>query len=279
MSNIQDIHSYARKAMDEQLVNNWKKMDEELKKASTTDASGTAIQPNRPSKKSKTLASAEDDDRHISNAHIFAAMERIERLQMKTLKGTHSVENTVKEVKDTLDGMGKQMEEITKVQTLEMTVTALQKEKAELREKCDKLEAYRRRWNLRVAGIPETTSEDTRKIITDLFGQVSPGIKEQLELTVDVAHQLGPRSGEQRSSRNIIVLFISRAHRDRIWRDARTAMVLKERKIRVFEDLTQQLKDARNKLWPQVEQARKEGKRAGFRGPFAYRWTKSDCVT
>ncbi|KAL7375237.1 hypothetical protein ABVT39_014077 [Epinephelus coioides] len=116
-------------------------------------------------------------------------MERIERLQMETLKRTHSVENTVKEVKDTLDGMGKQMEEVTaKVQTLETTVTALQKEKAELREKCDELEAYRRRWSLRVAGIP--TGEDTRKVITDLFGQVSPGIKEQLELTVDVAHRL-----------------------------------------------------------------------------------------
>ena len=253
--------------MDEQL----EKMDEELKKASTTDALGTATRPNRPSKKSKTLASAEDDDRHISNALIFAAIERIERLQMETLTRTHSVESTVKEVKDTLDGMGKQLEEVTtKVQTLEMTVTALQKERADLREKCDELEAYRRRWNLRVAGIPETTGEDTRGIITDLFGQVSPGIKEQLELTVDVAHRLGPRSAEQRSSRNIIVLFISRAHRDRVWRDARTATVLKERKIRVFEDLTQQVKDARNKLWPVVEQARKEGKRAGFRGPFAY---------
>lgn len=36
------------------------------------------------------------------------------------LKHTHSLENTVKEVKDTLDGIGKQLEEVTtKVQTLE----------------------------------------------------------------------------------------------------------------------------------------------------------------
>ncbi|KAL1261521.1 hypothetical protein QQF64_006786 [Cirrhinus molitorella] len=55
-----------------------------------------------------------------------------------------------------------------------------------------------------------------------------------------------------------------------IWRDARTAAVLKERKIRTFEDLTQSTKDTRNKLWPLVERARKEGKRAGSRGPFAY---------
>ena len=138
MSEIQDMHSYARKAMDEQL----EKMDEELKQASTRDASGIASRPNRPSKKSKTLASAEDDDQHISNARIFAAIEIIERLQMETLKRTHSAENTVKEVKDTLDGMGKQLEEVTtKVQTLETTVTALQKEKAELREKCDVQEA------------------------------------------------------------------------------------------------------------------------------------------
>lgn len=115
--------------MDKQLG----KMDEELKKASSTGASGTASQCNRPSIKSKTLASAENDDWHISNALIFAAIERIEQLQMEMLKCTISVENTVKQVKDTLDGMGKQLEEVTtKVQTLETTVTSLQKEKAEL---------------------------------------------------------------------------------------------------------------------------------------------------
>lgn len=40
--------------------------------------------------------------------------------------------------------------------------------------------------------------------------------------------------------------------------------------MRIMEDLTEEAKDARNKLWPMVEQTRKEGKRAGFSGPAAY---------
>lgn len=46
--------------------------------------------------------------------------------------------------------------------------------------------------------------------------------------------------------------------------------ILKEKRIKIFEDLTQDAKDARNKLWPLVEQARKEGKKEGFRGHFAH---------
>lgn len=49
----------------------------------------------------------------------------------------------------------------------------------------------------------------------------------------------------------------------------RTSKLLKDRKIQIFEDLTQDTKDARNKLWPLVEQVRKEGKTAGFRGSYA----------
>lgn len=68
------------------------RMDEMLKEgASNTDIAG---HPNRPSKKSKTFASADDDRFVVSNALIFAAIERIERLQEETLKRTQSLENT-----------------------------------------------------------------------------------------------------------------------------------------------------------------------------------------
>ncbi|KAL1247123.1 hypothetical protein QQF64_022499 [Cirrhinus molitorella] len=167
--------------------------------------------------------------------------------------------------------MNSQVEEVTsKVSSLETKVESLEKENRVLRNKCEEMDAYKRRWNLRVSGIPEQRGEDVRKILVDLFSKVSPEIGDQLIYTVDVAHRLGPRSEGAVSSRRIIVQFLSRNVRDQIWRDARTAAVLKERNIRISEDLTQSTKDARNKLWPLVERARKEGKRAGFRGPFAY---------
>ncbi len=54
--------------------------------------------------------------------------------------------------------------------------------------------------------------------------------------------------------------------------------MLKQKKIRITEDLTQRTKEARNKLWPLVEKARKEGRRAGFKGPFAIVDGKKICA-
>ena len=107
-----------------------------------------------------------------------------------------------------------------------------------------------------------------RKYLKNYGGPTQPDIADQLAFSVDIAHRLGPRSGDARSNRRIIVQFLSQTHRDKILKDARTSTVLKEKKIKIVEDLTQDAKDAR--LWPLVEQARKEGKKAGFRGHFVH---------
>lgn len=43
-----------------------------------------------------------------------------------------------------------------------------------------------------------------------------------------------------------------------------------EANIRFAEDLTKEDRLLRRELWPKIEQARKEGKAAGFRGPYGY---------
>ncbi len=179
-----------------------------------------------------------------------------------TVKGNT---DTLKSVIDSLEYLGRQVEDVTKkTDDLQIRVETLEKENTVLREKNNDLDAYKRRWNLRIAGIPERSGENIKMMVIDLFGQISPDISDQLPLTVDIVHRLGPRSREERSSRRIIVQFLSRSHRDKIWKDARTSRILKERNIKLMEDLTQETKDARNKLWPMVE-----GKRAGFRGASA----------
>jgi len=221
---------------------------------------------------------AASDNQTVSNSHLMEVLQRVENMQTETLNRMQTLEATVKDntsslnsVTEALEFMSNQVEEVSsKVNALHSRVETLEKENSVLRDKSEELDAYKRRWNLRVAGIPEQRGEDVRKILIDLFGKVSPEIADQFVYTLDVAHRLGPRSEGAHSSRRIIVQFLSRNVRDKIWRDARTAAILKERKIRIFEDLTQSTKDARNKLWPLVERARKEGKRAGFRGPFAY---------
>ncbi len=86
---------------------------------------------------------------------------------------------------------------------------------------------------------------------------------------VDIGHRLGPKSGNS-NPRRIIVQFLSRTCHDAIWAEAKRSELLKQKKIRILEDLTQEDKEARNKRWPLVEKARGEGKKAGFNGPVAF---------
>lgn len=265
------MHSYAKKSLDAALKVNDAK-----------NPSGFKVPlpetPKQPPKKSKFGERSASDNQVISNLQLMEVLERVEKMQLDFTHRMQSLEATVKDNTGTLNSvtealgfMSNQIEEVSvKVSSLQNRVESLEKENGVLRDKCEELDAYKRRWNLRVSGIQEQRGEDVRKILIDLFGAVSPEIADQLVYALDIAHRLGPRSEGARASRRIIVQFLSRNVRDKIWRDARTATILKERKIRIFEDLTQSSKDARNKLWPLVERARKEGKRAGFRGPFAY---------
>ena len=267
------MHSYARKALENQL----EVLDGLINSENPTPICEGSVEGRRPGKKSKTLASEGDTQQNVSNSALMTVMERIEKLQEESLRRLQSLESTVQDntqairsATDSLEQLGKQVDDVTlHVDSLQSQVETLEKENAVLRDKVANLQAYQRRWNLRVAGIPEHTGEDIKKTIIDILGLVSPDIAQQLHFSVDIVHRLGPCSADRHSSRRIIVQFLSRTHRDKIWKDARTSKLLKERKIQIFEDLTPETKDARNKLWPMVEQARKEGKRAGFRGACA----------
>lgn len=268
------MHSYARSALENQLGI----MDDLLNPESPSTISDGNMAERRPGKKSKKLAKdSEDENQIVSNAALMTVMERIERMQEESLRKLHSLETTVKDntqtiksVTDSLEYLGRQVEDVSlQVDSLQTHVETLEKENAVLRDRWSSLETSQRRGNLRVAGVPERTGEDIKKTIIDILAQVSPDIAQDLHLSVDLVHRLGPRPADHRSSRRIMVQFLSRSHRDKIWRDARTSKFLKERNVKIFEDLTQDMKDARNKLWPLVEQARKEGKKAGFRGAHA----------
>lgn len=52
----------------------------------------------------------------------------------------------------------------------------------------------------------------------------------------------------------------------KFWKASATAAVLKERKIRLLEDLTYRERQRRNKLWPLDDKPRKEGKKTTWRG-------------
>lgn len=104
--------------------------------------------------------------------------------------------------------------------------------------------------------------------MVELLKSILPDLAEKMEDVVDVVHRVG-RPTENRH-RQIIILFSKRSVRDEVWRQTKSSRICKEEGVRFAEDLTQEDWKSRQALWPRIEKARKEGKAAGFRGPFAY---------
>lgn len=81
-------------------------------------------------------------------------------------------------------------------------------------------------------------------------------------------HRVGKK--EHGKQRQTIVQFTMRKYREQIWKATKNSSVCKDRGVRFVEDLTKEDRNARAALWPQIEKARKEGKKAFFRGAHGY---------
>lgn len=211
-----------------------------------------------------------------SNTAILEAIERLGKKQDIFMEKLLEIERSVasnstliSEITLKVDSVTDKTERaVVKTGELGVQVAAVIAENKQLWEKVDDLDAYKRRWNLKISGVPEEAGENVKMIAMDIFSQVSPGLRDGLQMSIDVAHRIGPREAGA-FPRRIIVQFLSRTHRDRIWLDSKNSEVIKQKGIKITEDLTQRAREARNKLWPLVNQARREGKRAGFKGSFA----------
>ncbi|ROL46834.1 hypothetical protein DPX16_0477 [Anabarilius grahami] len=186
---------------------------------------------NSPAKKAVRMETPET----VSNNTLLAAINKIGETQQSYLEKLMSVENAVKEIKEQVTGINGRLD------TAEEKLSAISAENKMLRNKVNELESYQRRWNLKISGIPEQDDENVK-------------------MTAEKGNRLHSTTPNHRAARTT---------RDRIWIDAKNSEVLKQKKIKITEDLTQCVKDARAKLWPLEEEARRQKKIAGFKGPFA----------
>lgn len=154
----------------------------------------------RPAKKSKTLASDENNNHPVANSVLLMVMERFEQMQEESLRQLRQ-QLKITQVPSKVSLMHSNSWR-NKWRTWQA-----EKENIVLRDRCNNLDAYKRSWNLWVAGIHEQPGENVKKIIIDVFSQVSPDIANQLALSA--VNRLGPRSGDARSSCRIIVQFLS----------------------------------------------------------------------
>lgn len=159
-------------------------------------------------------------------------------------------------------------EEISKVKE-EMLL--LKKENTSLKQICLEQARYKRRWDLRLMGLPEKDKEDTRETVIGILTRVIPVSVEKLGESVDTVHRLGKKNDAvtNKMPRPVIIQFALRTVRDEVWRRSREARVCREMNIQFKKDFSKEDREGRAKLWPKVQEARRNGKKASLREGYA----------
>lgn len=124
------------------------------------------------------------------------------------------------------------------------------------------------RWCLRIKGLEEKRDEGVRSLVIGILGKIAPDMISKLEESVDVVHRVGKKI--ENKVRHIIILFALRHVKEEIWRRTKDSAVCKNGGFHFAEVLPREDWEERRRLWPQIEQARRAGKRAFFRGPHGY---------
>ena len=88
-----------------------------------------------------------------------------------------------------------------------------------------------------------------------------PDAHAKIRKDIDIVHRLGRYQENMRRSRMTIIRFTNRSTRDLLWKKAKTCEYLTKNKLRFAVDLTSADKTLRDKLWPIIEAAKKEGKK------------------
>lgn len=205
----------------------------------------------------------------ISNAAILAAIGTLQNMMEDFKKELKENTVTIASIAKAVEFNSAEIKECKeKNEKLGVEVKLLKERNIELEKRAAELERYKRRWNLRLNGLNEQKEENTRQIIKDIVGKIVPHWKENMDFIIDSVHRLGPNNTDR--PRQIIMQFVGRHFRDELWRTTKHHAVCRELNIRFAEDLTKEDREARQAVWPKIEQARKAGFKTMFRGPHAF---------
>uniref|UniRef100_A0A1A8JAE1 L1 transposable element RRM domain-containing protein n=1 Tax=Nothobranchius kuhntae TaxID=321403 RepID=A0A1A8JAE1_NOTKU len=202
------------------------------------------------------------------------ANQIISRLSALINTRSDDIESMVRENTLQTDGLKKTIEFVSvemkdmkgKVCDLEKKVTKEEGRVDNCQQRISELERYSRRWNLRLHGVKEAEKEDVREKVIEICKSVLPKQNHRLPDVIDTVHRLGAKRQGSTRPRGIIVQFTSRIYRDAVWKAAKTSSYLQNNHLRFAEDLSREDKERRDKLWPMIDKARKEGKPAYFVG-------------
>lgn len=229
--------------------------------------------PEKIQMEKKAKGTPDDSDVNISTDTILKAIEslgkRVDDRMDEVSKQIQQHSTMLAAIAKSVQFNSEELQECKKkIQLLEKEIGSLKKDNDEIKEHVRNQERYKRRWCLRIKGKKEKINENIRAEVVELLGRIAPDLKLKMEEAVDVVHRVGKAA--ENKHRQIIILFARRAMRDDIWRRTKASLVCKDEGIRFAEDLSPEDWRARQALWPKIDQARKAGKAAGFRGPFGF---------
>lgn len=222
---------------------------------------------------SKKLKSQEED---ITNATLLQAITslnaRFDSQDKKLEELANQMRNNSIMIAETSKAVEFNSAEIKdckeKCKELSRSVMGLTTAHNDLEGRTSDLERYKKRWNLRINGMKEKSEEDPRREVLDLFAEIVPHLIQKLDDIIDTVHRIGKK--EPGRPRQMIVQFTMRKYRDELWKSTKNSPVCLNQGVRFVEDFTKEDRNARAVLWPLIAQARKEGKKAYYRGPFGY---------
>lgn len=247
--------------------------DEGMSKENKVNWDHTPIKNKKKSKRSKTQDDlAKDEIDHNEHAKVDTAnaiLQAVHELTKKMDDQTQRFIRFEKLIGANSLAIDKNKKDISELQS---QVVHLKKENAILKSACEEHARYKRRWNLRLIGLPEKDDENVRETVIGILTRIVPMSVERLRDTVDTVHRLGKRESAATSNnvpRVVIIQFGMRTLRDEVWRKSKDARVCKDLHISFKEDFSKEDRLARAKLWPLVQEARRRGKRAYLKEGYA----------
>lgn len=190
--------------------------------------------------------------------------DRIEKLESTVADLTSSLQFSQGEIDD-LKSAIKQLEKDKqdakiKMDRQEADINSSKSEIESLEDRCNYMEDYSRRNNIRITGIKEQNGNETWEQTAAKVLSVLDDKLQLPDLDLERAHRVGQRRDDK--PRTIVARFSRYRDREAVMRNARK---LKGTNIYMNDDLCAASQAIKNAQLPQLKQARAEGKVAFFR--------------
>lgn len=195
-----------------------------------------------------------------------ATFQKISAIEKTTQATSRELDNLCTTVKQLVFDVGENKKELSRLIT---EVQTLQEANVTLKKALTESQRYNWKSFLKIHGLKELEGEHIRRRVLEILQQVATDLPaDLLDAGVDVIHRLGPPPKDAKC-RSIIIRFSLKRVRDAIWQASKKCKFLILNKLSITEPIPPEDRAAREKLWPLVEQARKQGKKASFKDSFA----------